>query len=170
MFALLKKRSKLYKKYYANPPMVNKEELNSYLKYCTEIITDAKNKFLNRLSAKLDDPIHQPSHIAPLLNNSLNNKKIPTISTLLFNGILISDFKQKVNLFNSYFSFQCTPIDTSSKLLVFAYKMENRLDSADIKEENIYLIIKNLTQNKAHGWDDISIRMIKLCSKSIAFF
>ena len=88
----------------------------------------------------------------------------------MFNGILISDFKQKVNLFNSYFSFQCTPIDTSSKLLVFAYKMENRLDSADIKEENIYLIIKNLTQNKAHGWDDISIRMIKLCSKSIAFF
>ena len=36
--------------------MVNKEELKSYSKYCTEIITDAKDKFLDRLSAKLDNP------------------------------------------------------------------------------------------------------------------
>ena len=43
------------------------------------------------------------------------------------------------------------------------------LDSVDIKEEDIYLIIKNLIPNKAHGWDDISIRMIKLCGKSIVF-
>ena len=60
----------------------------------------------------------------------------------MFNGTLISDFKQKANLFNSYFSSQCTPIDTSSKLPVFAYKTENRLDSVDITEEDIYLIIK----------------------------
>ena len=42
-------------------------------------------------------------------------------------------------------------------------------DSVDIKEEDIYLVIKNLIPNKAHGLDDISIRMIKLCVKSIAF-
>ena len=36
--------------------MVNKEELNSYSKYCTEIITGTKDKFLNRLSVKLDSP------------------------------------------------------------------------------------------------------------------
>ena len=47
MFASLKKISKLSKKYYANPSMVNKEYLNSYSKYCTEIITDAKDKFVN---------------------------------------------------------------------------------------------------------------------------
>ena len=56
IFAASKKRSKLSKKYYANPSMVNKEELRSYSKYCTEIITDAKDKFLNRLIVKLDDP------------------------------------------------------------------------------------------------------------------
>ena len=43
------------------------------------------------------------------------------------------------------------------------------LDSVDIKEEDIYLIIKNVIPNKAHGWDDISIRVIKLCGKSIVF-
>ena len=79
----------------------------------------------------------------------------------MFNGALISDFKQKPTFFNSYFSSQSTSID--SKIPVFAFKMENCFDSVGIKEEDIYLIIKNLIQNKAHGWDDISIRMIKHC-------
>ena len=87
----------------------------------------------------------------------------------MFNGTLISDFKQKANLFNSYFSSQFTPIDTSGKLPVFAYKTENRLDSVDIKVEDVYLTIKNLISKKAHGWSDIFIRIIKLCCKSIAF-
>ena len=29
-------------------------------------------------------------------------------------------------------------------------------------------MIKNLNASKAHGWDKISIRMIKLCGKTIA--
>ena len=169
MLAALKKRSKLLKKYYANLTMINKEELNSYSKYCSEIIIDAKDKFLNNLSVKFDDPNTSSKSYWTIMNNFLNNKKIPTILLVLFNGTRISDFKQKVNLFNSYFSSQCTPINTSSKLPVFAYKTENCLDSVDIKEENIYLIIKNLIPNKAHGWDDIYIRMIKLCGKSAAF-
>ena len=69
----------------------------------------------------------------------------------MFNGTLISDFKPKANLFNSYFSSQCTPTDTSSKLPVFPYKKENCLDSVNIKKEDNYLIIKNLIPDKAHG-------------------
>ena len=52
---------------------------------------------------------------------------------------------------------------------MFAYKTENSLDSVDMKEEEIYLIIKNLIPNKAHRWNDISIRIIKLCGKSRGF-
>ena len=52
---------------------------------------------------------------------------------------------------------------------MFTYKEENSLDSVDIKEEDIYLIIKNLIPNKAHRWNDISIGIIKLCGKSIGF-
>ena len=33
---------------------------------------------------------------------------------------------------------------------------------------DINLIIKNLNTGKAHGWDNMSIRMVKLCGKSIA--
>ena len=89
---------------------------------------------------KLDDRNTSAKSYWSIINNFLNNKKIPTIPPLLFNGTLISDFKQKANLFNSYFSSQFTPIDTSSKLPVFAYKTENRLDSVEIKEEDISLL------------------------------
>ena len=75
-FAALRKRSKLSKKYYANPSMVNKKELNSYSKYCTEIITDAKDKFLNRPSVKLGDPNASAKSYWYIINNSLNKKKI----------------------------------------------------------------------------------------------
>ena len=73
--AALKKRSKLSKKYYANPSISKKEELNSCTKYCSEIITDAKDKFLNRLSVKLDDPNTSAKPYWPIINNFLQSKK-----------------------------------------------------------------------------------------------
>ena len=50
------KRLKLSKKYHANPSVINKEQLNTYSKYCSQMIIDAKDKFLNRLSVRLNDP------------------------------------------------------------------------------------------------------------------
>lgn len=46
---------------------------------------------------------------------------------------------------------------------MFFYKTENHLDSAGIKEEDIYLIVKNVIPNKVQRWGDISF------GKSIAF-
>ena len=51
----LKKRLKVSKKYYVNPTMINNGKLSSYSKYCSEIIIDAKDKFMNNLSVKLHD-------------------------------------------------------------------------------------------------------------------
>ena len=47
ILAALKKRSKLSEKCYANPSLINKEKLNTNLKYCSETIIDARDKFLN---------------------------------------------------------------------------------------------------------------------------
>ena len=77
------------------------------------------------------------------------------------------DFEQNVNLFNNYFASQCTPIKNGSKLLNFSYKTEKILTSFDIKDDDILSIIKNLNVDKAHGWDQISIRMIKTCDDAI---
>ena len=39
--------------------------------------------------------------------------------------------------------------------------------SVNIKEDDIYLILNNLNLEKAHGWDNISIRMIQLYWKAV---
>ena len=101
--AALKKRSKLSEKHYANPSVMNKEQLNACSKYCSEIVIDVKDKFLNRLSVKLDDPNTSAKLSFSIINNFLNNEKIPSIAPILFNSTLISYFKQKAGLFNSYF-------------------------------------------------------------------
>ena len=44
---------------------------------------------------------------------------------------------------------------------------EQTYTSIVFNEESILKIIKALDVNKAHGHDDISIRMIKLCDKSV---
>ena len=72
-------------------------------------------------------------------------------------------------MFNNYFVSQCTPIKNGSKLPNFSYKTEKILTLFDIKDEDILSIIKNLNVDKAHGWDQLSIRMIKTCGDAITF-
>ena len=42
-----------------------------------------------------------------------------------------------------------------------------RTTSFHVTEEEILLLTKTLDSSKAHGWDNISIRMIKICGKSV---
>ena len=47
------------------------------------------------------------------------------------------------------------------------YLTDNRLSSASFSQDDIAKIIQNLDPNKAHGHDNISIRMLKICGSSI---
>ena len=64
---------------------------------------------------------------------------------------------------------QCDPLENNSSLPPFYLKTEKHLLSFEISETEIFAIIKNLDPNKSHGWDNLSIRMIKLCGKSITY-
>ena len=80
----------------------------------------------------------------------------------------MSDFSKKVNLFNDFFATQCTPLTNSSVLLsTISFKTHSRLTSISFKKEDILKIIRNLNVNKAHGHDDISIQMLKLCDSEV---
>ena len=48
-----------------------------------------------------------------------------------------------------------------------SYKINERLSSVKITDDDIFKIIAKLDANKAHGHDKISIRMKKICSTSI---
>ena len=49
----------------------------------------------------------------------------------------------------------------------FEYKTNTRIDTVTFSEHNILSIIRSLNQNKAHGWDNVSTRMIQICDDSI---
>ena len=96
----------------------------------------------------------------------VNSKKTPIVSPLLGNNKIISNFSEKANLFNKFFASQCTPLENHSSLPPFCLKT---VKSLKISETDIFAIIKNLDLNKSHGWDNLSVRMIKLCGKSITY-
>ena len=41
--------------------------------------------------------------------------------------------------------------------------MDKRLSSLKINDDDILSIIKSMNSNKSHGWDKLSIKMIKMC-------
>ena len=50
----------------------------------------------------------------------------------------------------------------------FAYMKEERIQSITFSEPDVIKITRALDVNKAHGHDNISVKMIKLCTNSVA--
>ena len=99
-----------------------------------------------------------PKRIRQSLNLSINDSKIPLIPPLLVNNKIVSDFKEKANLFNDFFATECTPLSNNSTLpSAISFKTKSRLCSINFEKENILKIIRNLNVNKAHCHDNISI-------------
>ena len=96
-------------------------------------------------------------------------KKIPIIPSLYHNGNFITDFRQKAELFNSFFSEQCSILLNRSKLATnLAPRTDQSVTSINFSRDDILKIIQNLNPNKAHDPDKVSIRMIKICGKSLS--
>ena len=51
--------------------------------------------------------------------------------------------------------------------LFFSCRTSSRINSFHVNENDILAIIKTLDPNKAHGCNNISIKMIKTCSQSL---
>ena len=121
------------------------------------------------MSAKLDNPNAAVKTYWSIISRFLNKKKTPAMPPILTDGKLVSDFKLKSELFNSHFAAQCTPVKNANVLPKFKYRTDKRLNPFTINENNIFLIIKNLNADKAHEWDNISIRFMQLCEKEIIY-
>ena len=98
----------------------------------------------------------------------LNDKKIPLIPPLFYENRFITDFKEKAELFNCFFSKQCSLLANHSELPTsLSFRTDKRLSSVTFSAEDIGKIIQGLDHNKAHGHDNISIRMLKICGDTI---
>ena len=97
-----------------------------------------------------------------------DNEKIPLISPLFHENRFITDFKEKAELFNSFLAKQCSLIRNDSELPTsLTFFTNNRLSTFSFSHEDVGKIIQNLNPNKAHGHDNISICMLKICGSTI---
>ena len=88
---------------------------------------------------------------------------MPLIPFLFHENCFLTDFKEKAELFNSFFTKQCSLIRNDSELPTsLTFNTNNRLSTVSFSHENIGKIIQNFNPNKAHGHSSLSIHMLEI--------
>ena len=138
--------------------------LENLITEVNELITSTKNLYYENLAKKLNNPLLQTKTYWSILKSFYNEKKIPIIPPLLIDNKFVTDIQMKANAFNKFFAEQCTPLKNDSVLPSNqTFLTQSRLSYINFNEDEILKIIRALNIHKAHGHDDISIRMIKNC-------
>ena len=119
-------------------------------------------------------PVSLSSHCSRtywlLLDRVLNKAKVPIIPLLLENDVFVLDFKAKAQISNYYFIHQCAiigTIDTSNQVPNITVSNVPKLTSIDISHKKITKIIQSLNPNKAHGFDETSVHMMKISDDAL---
>ena len=116
--------------------------LNNLSDHLALLINTAKQNYYSKVVEKLKNTQRSSKPYWSLLKIFLNNKK--------------------------YLSFHRCITSSSSKLpSKLQYFTQNRLSFITICADDIAKITQNLDLYKAHGHDQISIRMLKICGTSI---
>ena len=164
----LRKKNHAYKTFVRNGQSGDKlEGIQKMIYDGAKMVEDAKQNYLRKTGQALANPGTSRKTYLSLINTLRNKAKIPIIPPLLENGLFITDFTEKAQLFNDYFILQCTTIDTGSEVPQQIPVPTSLINDFNISEEKILNIIRSLNPNKAHGWDEISIRMIKISDVSL---
>ena len=135
----------------------------------SKLIEDAKARYLEKVGTTLGRPTTGVKTYWSLLKSILNKTRVPNIPPLIENDEFILDFTAKAEIFNDHFAKQCSTINTGSQIPQQTLSMAPPLTDFHISNEKILSIIRSLNPDKAHGWDDISVRMIKLCDVALVF-
>ena len=165
----INEKNELYKKSsYNNYYHRNWLKIQRMTTEISDLIITKKDEYYNRLSKRLSDPNTSAKTYWSILKTFYNGKKVPLIPPLLIEDTFITNIKSKANIFNNFFSLQCNPIMNNSHIPnTVPYLLNERIDSIEISNNDIIKIIRALNVNKAHGHDNISIRMIKICDEAL---
>ena len=168
------KKKIMAKKHACKSFNANKKNYDASLKLQT-ISTELSEMILKRnegyycaLSDKLTGPHTRTKSYWSILKTLYNGKKIQLIPPILISNKLVSNFKEKANHFNAFFASQCTPVTNNSTLPLVTTPITNAsLSSISFNYQDILNVIHSLNINKAYGFDDLSIRLLKTRDSSI---
>ena len=165
---MIKEKNRAFNRYRNNSSNL---ELKRHLKFFQEnlnnSIESSKQIYYCRIANKLNNSQKNYRSYWSLMKIFLN-KKIPHIPPLYHENPFLTDFKEKTELFNSFFSKQCSLLAIHNELPTsLSFRTDKRLSSVTFSAKYIGKIIQGLDHNKAHGHDNISIRMLKICGDTI---
>ena len=118
-----------------------KNAIDELRKMYTELVNSSKENYLKTQGLKLLSSGMETKKYWSILKGFLSTYVIPVIPPLKINNIFVSDFQQKADEFNKYFSEQCTPIENTSVLPAFNLLTDKKLNLCDFSEETIFLIL-----------------------------
>ena len=131
-------KAKIYENYVKNGRSgADKDQLVRISSLSSDTITKAKEKYLHALGNKLNDPQTGAKSYWSILNKLLQKNKIPLIPPILSNGAFITNVYEKINLFDTFFADQCTPINNSSTLPPFECKVNSKIKDVSFFELEI---------------------------------
>ena len=81
--------------------------------------------------------------------------------------VTITDTLVKANTFNSFFAKQCSLIEIGSEFPAKYLLSHHRLESVNLDPAKILFIIRPFDVSKAHEWDDVPVRMVKIYDESL---
>ena len=165
----IKTKNLLFKQYIQNGRLESDFVfLQALITEINELISSIRNVYYENLAKKLNNPLLQVKTYWSILKTFYNEKNIPLIPPPLVDNNFVTDIQTKANIFNTFFAKQCTPLNNSSVLPVNQmFLTQSRLNFINFDEDEILKVIRALNIHKAHCHDDISIRMITICDKSL---
>ena len=86
----------------------------------------------------------------------------------LFNSITNPSSKSW-SFFNKTFTDRCAPLNNLIKLQPLYLKTDKKLCNLRINQNVISTITSSLDPNKLYGWNNLSVRMIKVCGDSLSY-
>ena len=102
---------KIYRHNKDNPDLIYR--LQFLQERLSTSIESSKENYYARIANRLSNTQKSTKTYWSLLKIFLNNKKIPHIPPLFHENRFITDFKEKAELFNSFFSNQCSLLKTA---------------------------------------------------------
>jgi hypothetical protein len=166
----LRKNDRCYKKWKnKGKPLEGRHTVQLVQSETHSIIEAAKQAYIDDLSAKLCNPNSGPNVFWTAFTRLVNTKKLVNIPPLI-EGVssLVTNFQEKANIFNQYFATICRPIENGSVLPPPSYLTDKSYSLFTFTNDDIIKIISKLNAHKAHGVDNVSIAMLKICPAEVS--
>ena len=130
----------------------------------SRMITDEKENYFSTLGRKLSNPTVGLKTYWTTLNRIINKKEMTNIPPLLENGIFVTNFQRKADIFSDFFVRQCS-LNLNDSVLPNPFpRCDNHLENINIDADKVLKIIRSLDCDKAHGCKICDSEIVKpLC-------